>query len=335
MHWRRAGTKRLSEAEMRIRTMNASAAGARERRLAAVLAADIVGYSRLIGADELGTLRALKAMRAEFLEPMSAAYRGRIVKTTGDGLLVEFTSVVHAVACAAAIQRGGSSASNPTNQALFPLRIGVNIGDVIRDGADIFGDTVNLAARLESICEPGALTISRAVYEQVRDKLAFPFTDLGDRSLKNIRRPMRVFAISPRALALIPATEFEERPEHPPAPAAPAVLIQPRRRAKPHVVNIAGAVFALLRLSRLPQALGRLLTFPSQLHASTSSPNRARMPPRRPLALAPLLLNGARTSAGADGETEKPFTAAPRDCPQFADLEREGRVLRFPRVVND
>jgi class 3 adenylate cyclase len=322
---------------MRIRRMNASAAGAPERRLAAVLAADIVGYSRLIGADELGALRALKAMRAEFLEPMIAAYRGRIVKTTGDGLLVEFTSVVHAVACAAAIQRSlGSSASNPTAQALFQLRIGVNIGDIIRDGADIFGEAVNLAARLESICEPGALTISRAVYEQVRDKLAFPFTDIGHRSLKNIKRPMRVFAISQRALALIPATEFEERPEHPPAPAAPAVLIQPRQRAKPRIVGeIAGAVVALLRLDRLQQALGRLLTFPSQFDASTGPANRARMPPPRPLTLAPLLLSAARTSAGADGTTEKAFTAAPRDCPNFADLELEGRGLRFPRVVND
>ena len=321
---------------MRIRRINASAAGAPERRLAAVLAADIVGYSRLVGADELGALRALKAMRAEFLEPMIAAYRGHIVKTTGDGLLVEFTSVVHAVACAAAIQRSlGVRAANPTAQALFQLRIGVNIGDVIRDGADIFGDTVNLAARLESICEPGALTISRAVYEQVRDKLAFPFTDLGDRSLKNIKRPMRVFAISQRALALIPATEFEERPEHP-APAAPAVLIQPRWWAKPRTVGeIAGAAFALLRLDRLQQALGRLSTFPSQFDASTGPANRARMPPPRPLVLAPLLLSAARTSAGADGATEKAFTAAPRDCPNFADLEVEGRVLRFPRVVND
>ena len=128
---------------MRIGRMNASAAGAPEHRLAAVLAADIVGYSRLTGADELGALRTLKAMRAEFLEPMIAAYRGRFVKTTGDGLLVEFTSVVHAVACAAAIQRGGFRASDSTNQALFQLRIGVNTGDVIRDGADILGDTVN------------------------------------------------------------------------------------------------------------------------------------------------------------------------------------------------
>jgi class 3 adenylate cyclase len=270
--------------------MNASAEGAPERRLAAILIADVVGYSRLLGADELGTLRAFKAMRGEFLEPTIAAYRGRIVKTTGDGLLVEFASVVHAVACAAAIQRIiVLRASNPSAQDLFQLRIGVNIGDIIGDGADIFGDAVNLAARLESICEPGALTVSRAVYDQVRDKLAFPFADLGEQTLKNIKRPMRVFAISPRELALIPATEFEQRSEHLPAPAAPCVIVQPGRRAKPQRVGeIAAAAFAFLGLGRLKQAVGRLLTFPSHLLATTRPPNQAHMAPPRRLALAPL-----------------------------------------------
>src|SRR5580700_6170110 len=134
-----------------------------ERRLAAILAADVVGYSRLMGQDEIGALRALKAMRGDVLDPLIASRRGRIVKTTGDGVLAEFSSVVDAVICAVAVQREMLllPARLPSRTALT-LRIGVNIGDIIIDGEDIFGDGVNLAARLESICEPGGGTISRA-----------------------------------------------------------------------------------------------------------------------------------------------------------------------------
>ena len=172
-----------------------------ERRLAAILAADVVGYSRLMGADEIGTLRALKSLRRDLLDPAISGHRGRIVKTTGDGLLVEFASVVDAVVCAAAIQHDLASwpALGRTEDRLT-LRIGVNIGDIIIDGADIFGDGVNLASRLEAICEPGGVTFSRAVHEQVRDKLAFPFTDLGEHNVKNIARPVQVFGIGADAI---------------------------------------------------------------------------------------------------------------------------------------
>jgi class 3 adenylate cyclase len=172
-----------------------------ERRLAAILAADVVGYSRLMGADEIGTLRALKALRGDLLDPVIADHRGRIVKTTGDGLLVEFASVVDAVVCAVAIQHDlASLVSRVRGHDRLTLRIGVNIGDIIIDGADIFGDGVNIASRLEAICEPGGVTMSRAAHEQVRDKLAFPFVDLGERNVKNIARPVQVFGVGPEAI---------------------------------------------------------------------------------------------------------------------------------------
>ncbi len=160
-----------------------------ERRLAAVLAADVAGYSRLMGADEVGTLEALKGHRREVIDPAIAANHGRIVKTTGDGMLVEFASAVDAVTCAMGIQeqmaeRGGE----------IRFRIGINIGDIISDGDDIFGDGVNVAARVESECEPGGVSLSGHAYEQVRGKTAFVFDDLGEKALKNIDRPVRIYA---------------------------------------------------------------------------------------------------------------------------------------------
>jgi len=164
-----------------------------ERRLAAVLAADIAGYSRLMGADELGTLAALKAHRREVVDPAIAGHNGRIVKTTGDGILAEFASAVDAVTCAMVVQakmaeRRGSF--TPT----ITFRIGINIGDIIIDGDDIFGDGVNVAARVENECGPGGVYLSGSAYEQVRGKTPFTFDDLGERSLKNIDWPVRLYA---------------------------------------------------------------------------------------------------------------------------------------------
>jgi adenylate cyclase len=173
-----------------------------ERKLAAILAADVVGYSRLMGADEVGTLRALKALRKDYLDPAIAAYGGRIVKTTGDGLLVDFASVVDAVACAVTIQRKmlERNGAIPEGKRIV-FRIGINIGDIIIDGKDIFGDGVNIAARLESICEPGGLCISDIARDQVRDKLPLTFADCGAQQVKNIARPVRVFGLAPQAIA--------------------------------------------------------------------------------------------------------------------------------------
>ena len=167
-----------------------------DRRLAAIFAGDIAGYSRLMGADEEGTLRQLKAHRKEVVDPKITEHRGRIVKTTGDGLLVEFVSVVDAVRCAVDIQRGIAerNAEVPVEKRI-EFRIGINIGDIIIDGDDIYGDGVNVAARLEALAEPGGIMVSRVVHDQVQDKLSFGFDDLGEQTVKNIARPVGVHRI--------------------------------------------------------------------------------------------------------------------------------------------
>jgi adenylate cyclase len=167
------------------------------RRLAAILAADVAGYSRLIEADEEGTLGRLKALRTEVIDPKIAGHKGRIVKTTGDGLLVEFASVVDALRCAAEIQ----AALAESNAALPPdrrieFRVGVNVGDVVEDD-DIFGDGVNVAARLEGLAEPGGICVSARVQEDTAGKLDLAFEDMGEQSLKNIARPVRAYRVGP------------------------------------------------------------------------------------------------------------------------------------------
>src|SRR6266700_1690548 len=169
-----------------------------ERRLTAILAADVVGYSRLMGADEEGALAALKAIRRELIDPRIVEHRGRIVKTTGDGLLVEFASVVDAVRCAVDVQRemAERNAEVPAARRI-EFRIGINVGDIIIDEDDIYGDGVNVAARLEALAEPGGICVSRVVRDQVRDKLDFIFDDKGEQQVKNIARPVRVYLIRP------------------------------------------------------------------------------------------------------------------------------------------
>src|SRR5213595_3644474 len=168
-----------------------------ERRLTAILAADVVGYSRLMGANETGTLAALKALRADFIDGKIAEHQGRIVKQTGDGMLVEFPSVVNAVACATEVQRGmrDRNADVPGDRRI-QFRIGVNLGDVIVEGEDIFGDGVNVAARLESIAKPGGIMISGSVRDHVGDRLDLAFEDMGEQNLKNIERPIRVYSVA-------------------------------------------------------------------------------------------------------------------------------------------
>jgi len=170
------------------------------RRLTAILAADVAGYSRLMGADEEGTHERLKAHLRELIDPKIAEHRGRIVKNTGDGFLAEFASVVDAVRCAAEIQRGmvEREPEVPEDRRIR-FRIGVNLGDVIAEEHDIFGDGVNVAARLEALAEPGGICVSRVVRDQVRDKLDFAFEDMGEQSVKNIARPVRVYWVRDRA----------------------------------------------------------------------------------------------------------------------------------------
>src|SRR5262249_46557659 len=177
-----------------------------ERRLAAIFAGDIAGYSRLMSADEEGTVRQLKGHRKELVDPKITEHRGRIVKTTGDGMLVEFVSVVDAVRCAVDIQRGmleRNSSTPPDKRIQF--RIGINVGDIIIDADDIYGDGVNVAARLEAVADPGGIMVSRTVHDQVCDKLSFGFEDMGEQSVKNIARPIGVHRISLAEIAPLAA----------------------------------------------------------------------------------------------------------------------------------
>jgi adenylate cyclase len=174
-----------------------------ERRLAAILAADIAGYSRLMGADELGTLAGLRTARRDRVDPNIAMHKGRIVKTTGDGMLVEFASAVDAVTCAMAVQ---DQMAENTGTPDIKFRIGINVGDIIIEGGDIFGDGVNIAARVENECEPGRVYLSDDAYRQVRGKTAFAFDDLGERSLKNIDRPVRIYSV--RSASFPAAADF-------------------------------------------------------------------------------------------------------------------------------
>jgi adenylate cyclase len=171
-----------------------------ERRLAAILCADVAGYSRLMGADEEATHAALKAHRRELIDPLIATHQGRIVKTTGDGMLIEFPSVVDAVRCAVVVQQGMESRdANLPEDRRIRFRVGINVGDIIVEAGDIFGDGVNVAARLEALAEPGAICVSAAVKEQVGEKLPVGFIDLGAHAVKNIARPVHVYRVEARA----------------------------------------------------------------------------------------------------------------------------------------
>lgn len=191
-----------------------------ERRLTAILAADVVGYSRLMGIDEAGTLAALKSIQVDFIDRKIAEHQGRIVKLTGDGMLIEFPSVVSAVACAAEVQRGvrDRNASVPPERRI-EFRIGVNLGDVIVEGEDIFGDGVNVAARLESIAEPGGIAISNSVRDHVGNRLDLTFEDLGEQKLKNIERPLRVYRVSLGSIEDHKHRDGASRPGHSEKPA--------------------------------------------------------------------------------------------------------------------
>jgi len=196
------------------------------RRLTAILAADVAGYSRLMGADEEGTHERLKAHRRELVDPKIQEHQGRIVKTTGDGLLVEFTSVVDAMRCAAEVQRGMVDRERElAAEQRIRLRIGINLGDVIAEEGDIFGDGVNIAARLETLAEPGGICVSRTVRDQIRDKLPYPLDDIGEQSVKNIARPVRVYAFHPEAVADLPSSDVPAAAPISPSSVAPRLSI--------------------------------------------------------------------------------------------------------------
>src|SRR5207248_1683031 len=189
-----------------------------ERRLTAILAADVAGYSRLMGVDEEGTLAELKMLRREIADPKIKEHRGRIVHTTGDGLLAEFASVVDAVRCAVEVQRELAARNDSvTTDRRIDFRIGINLGDIIIDENDIFGDGVNIAARLEALAEPGGICVSRVVRDQVRDKLAVSFADMGEQQVKNIARPVRAYRVF--------LADGAPKPSTPPETTAPPALL--------------------------------------------------------------------------------------------------------------
>jgi TolB-like protein len=196
------------------------------RRLAAILAADVVGYSRLMGADEEGTHERVKAHLVELVDPKIREHHGRIVKTTGDGMLAEFASVVDAVRCAGEIQHAMADRDlDLAEERRLRFRIGVNLGDVIADGGDIYGDGVNIAARLEGLAQPGSICVSGTVRDHIGDRLPYAFEDMGEQSVKNITRPVRVYALRPEGIAgSLPASVSSTTSSSPPV-AAPRLSI--------------------------------------------------------------------------------------------------------------
>ena len=187
-----------------------------ERRLTAILAADVVGYSRLMGANEVGTLQSLQHHQAELVEPEVARHAGRIVKLTGDGLLVEFASVVNAVECAAAIQRAmpERNADVPEDRRI-EFRVGINMGDVIVEGDDLFGDGVNVASRIEGVARSGGIAVSQSVRDYVGNRLDVAFEDRGEQQLKNIAEPIRVYDVlleRGEAAAVAPGAAVTDKP---------------------------------------------------------------------------------------------------------------------------
>ena len=194
------------------------------RRLAAILAADVAGYSRLMGADEEGTLERLKALRRELVDLKIAEHHGRIVKTTGDGILVEFSSVVDAVRCAVEMQKAMPERNSGIGgDDRIELRIGINLGDVIVEGVDLYGDGINIAARIEALADPGGVFVSSTVYDHVRDRLPFGFEDLGEQQVKNIARPVRVYRVRDTA----DKSQSSVLPSTLPLPEKPSIAVLP------------------------------------------------------------------------------------------------------------
>jgi adenylate cyclase len=273
-----------------------------ERRLAAILITDIVGYSRMVSHDEAGTLRRLRALRREIIDPQIAAARGRIVKSTGDGVLAEFPSSVRAVHCAVAIQKAAATfnADRPEAEAMH-MRIGINLGDVVAEpDGDLFGDGVNVAARLEPLAEAGGLCISRSIHDQVRDKLPYRFADHGKIELKNIARPIGVFALSAGAIAISPNPPNEHEQDPVPQPGTEAH----RQRG---LRAIAAAVLIGLGLASGAGLWAWSARTPTAEHTLAV---QAGLPPKSPPSLSLVVLPFANLSSDpeqdffADGLTE-------------------------------
>jgi len=271
------------------------------RRLAAILAADVVGYSRLMGTDEEGTHERLKAHLRELVDPKIGEHRGRIVKNTGDGFLAEFSSVVDAVRCATEIQRGMAEREPEVpEERRIRFRIGINLGDVIAEGEDIFGDGVNIAARLEVLAEPGGICISRVVRDQVRDRLNHTFEDLGEQTVKNIARPVRVFALRPETIAVTPMSEVVPVRERP-------ISASRRRSIVPPVAATVATVLSIAVIAWWVWLAPRTTTAPAVSSATATTSIAAPVAaPRLSIVVLPFtnLSNDPDQQYFADGITE-------------------------------
>ena len=271
------------------------------RRLAAILAADVVGYSRLMGTDEEGTHERLKAHLRELVEPKIGEHRGRIVKNTGDGFLAEFSSVVDAVRCATEIQRGMAEREPEVpEERRIRFRIGINLGDVIAEGEDIFGEGVNIAARLEVLAEPGGICISRVVRDQVRDRLNHTFEDLGEQTVKNIARPVRVFALRPETIAVTPMSEVVPVRERP-------ISASRRRSIVPPVAATVATVLSIAVIAWWVWLAPRTTTAPAVSSATATTSIAAPVAaPRLSIVVLPFtnLSNDPDQQYFADGITE-------------------------------
>jgi adenylate cyclase len=266
------------------------------RRLTAILAADVAGYSRLMGRDEEGTHERLKAHLEELVNPKIEEHRGRIVKNTGDGLLAEFGSVVDAVRCAVEFQRGmGEREPEVPEGQRIRFRIGINLGDVIVEEHDIFGDGVNVAARLEALAEPGGIYVSGTVRDHIRDKLPYPFEDMGEQSVKNIARPVRVYALRPEAVAELPVAGM-------PIP-------MPRRRrsfAAPIAASVGAMILVISVIAWWVWPATRHTTAPAVVAAAATSIAKPHVAPRLSIVVLPFanLSNDPDQQYFADGITE-------------------------------
>jgi adenylate cyclase len=283
------------------------------RRLAAILAADVAGYSRLMGADEEGTLERLKALRRQLIDPKIAEHRGRIVKTTGDGLLVEFASVVDAVRCAAEVQRGViDHEPEVPDEWRIRLRIGINLGDVIAEDGDIFGDGVNVAARLEALAEPGGICVSGVVRDQIRDRLPYPLEDRGEQSVKNIARPVPVYALRPEAIADLPASSVP--------------VAAPQRRAS-RIAIAAATVIALVVAAAAWWLWPTTKPSPTPVVAAATSIAQPLVAPRLSIVVLPFtnLSSDPDQQYFADGITEDVTT----DLSRIADMFVISRSTAF------
>jgi adenylate cyclase len=280
------------------------------RRLTAILAADVAGYSRLMGVDEEGTHERLKAHLRELIDPKIKEHRGRIVKNTGDGLLAEFASVVDAVRCAVEIQRGMVERNAGTQtEKRIEFRVGINLGDVIAEEHDIFGDGVNVAARLEALAEPGGVLISNTVHDHVRDRLTFAFEDLGEHQVKNIARPVRVYAWRPEAVAGLPTTS--------------ALIPVPMRRRRMILAPIGAVVAAVIGIAVVTwwlwPATRSSSAPPAAVAAAGISIGQTLVAPRLSIVVLPFanLSNDPDQQYFADGITENVTTDLSRIAHSF------------------